>query len=87
MNFELITPAPFLNDLTGKAVIVKLKWGMEYKGFLASTDEYMNIHLAGAEEYINNERKGQIGEVLIRCNNVLYIRAVEQKEEGEGQKK
>ena len=25
---------PFLNDLTGKPVIVKLKWGMEYKGAL-----------------------------------------------------
>lgn len=25
---------PFLNNLTGKAVIVKLKWGMEYKGIL-----------------------------------------------------
>lgn len=27
-----VNPKPFLNDLTGKPVIVKLKWGMEYKG-------------------------------------------------------
>jgi len=27
-----INPKPFINDLTGKAVLVKLKWGMEYKG-------------------------------------------------------
>lgn len=27
-----VNPKPFLNDLTGKQVIVKLKWGMEYKG-------------------------------------------------------
>ena len=27
-----VNPKPFLNDLTGKIVIVKLKWGMEYKG-------------------------------------------------------
>lgn len=27
-----INPKPFLNDLTGKQVIAKLKWGMEYKG-------------------------------------------------------
>lgn len=27
-----VNPKPFLNDLTGKMVIVKLKWGMEYKG-------------------------------------------------------
>jgi hypothetical protein len=27
-----VNPKPFLNDLTGKQVICKLKWGMEYKG-------------------------------------------------------
>ena len=27
-----VNPKPFLNDLTGKVVVVKLKWGMEYKG-------------------------------------------------------
>ena len=32
-----VNPKPFLNDLTGQQIIVKLKWGMEYKGksFLA----------------------------------------------------
>ena len=27
-----VNPKPLLNNLTGKPVIVKLKWGMEYKG-------------------------------------------------------
>jgi hypothetical protein len=27
-----VNPKPFLNDLTGQQIIVKLKWGMEYKG-------------------------------------------------------
>lgn len=27
-----VNPKPFLNELTGKVVVVKLKWGMEYKG-------------------------------------------------------
>ena len=26
-----MNPKPFLNGLTGKAVMVKLKWGHEYK--------------------------------------------------------
>ncbi|XVF34211.1 hypothetical protein REPUB_Repub18cG0039400 [Reevesia pubescens] len=38
-----VNPKPFLNNLTGKTVIVKLKWGMEYKGILASIDSYMNL--------------------------------------------
>ncbi|KAF1744714.1 hypothetical protein MXB_1622 [Myxobolus squamalis] len=47
---------------------------MEYKGFLISVDPYMNLQLAKAEEYIDDEFTGNLGEILIRCNNVLYIR-------------
>uniref|UniRef100_A0A0E0CGK0 Sm protein F n=2 Tax=Oryza TaxID=4527 RepID=A0A0E0CGK0_9ORYZ len=54
-----VNPKPFLNNLTGKPVIVKLKWGMEYK-----------------EEYIDGQFSGNLGEILIRCNNVLYLRGV-----------
>ena len=42
---SIVNPKPFLNDLTGKAVIVKLKWGMEYEGKLLSVDSYMNVPL------------------------------------------
>jgi len=71
-----VNPKPFLNELTGKAVIVKLKWGMEYKGFVVSVDAYMNIQLASAEEWVDGAFLGNLGEVLIRCNNVLYVRGV-----------
>lgn len=40
-----VNPKPFLNDLTGKPVIAKLKWGMEYKGYLVSVDAYMNLQV------------------------------------------
>lgn len=71
-----VNPKPFLADLTGKQVIVKLKWGMEYKGYLVSVDSYMNLQLASAEEFIDGQSVGALGEVLIRCNNVLYMRGV-----------
>uniref|UniRef100_A0A8D0BG20 Sm protein F n=1 Tax=Salvator merianae TaxID=96440 RepID=A0A8D0BG20_SALMN len=57
---------PFLSELTRKPVMVKLKWGMEYKG-------YMNMPLANTEEYVGGAISGNLGEVLIRFNNVLYI--------------
>lgn len=79
--FVPVNPKPFLNDLTGKQVIVKLKWGMEYKGYLVSVDSYMNLQLASTEEYIDGQFQGNLGEVLIRCNNVLYMRGV--PEDGE----
>jgi len=71
-----VNPKPFLNNLTGKPVIVKLKWGMEYKGYLVSVDSYMNLQLANTEEYIDGQFSGNLGEILIRCNNVLYLRGV-----------
>ena len=51
-------------------------------GYLVSVDNYMNVQLAGTEEYIDGEMTGSLGEVLIRCNNVMYMRGV--PEEGEG---
>ncbi|GJZ68060.1 probable small nuclear ribonucleoprotein F [Tanacetum coccineum] len=76
-----VNPKPFLNNLTGKPVIVKLKWGMEYKGYLVSVDSYMNLQLANSEEYVDGELTGSLGEILIRCNNVLYMRGVPEDEE------
>ena len=68
-------PVPFLTELVEKDVIVKLKWGMEYKGKLLSFDSYMNLQLGGTEELGGGESTGVLGEVLGRCNNVLYVRA------------
>ncbi|MCO5606370.1 hypothetical protein L7F22_060558 [Adiantum nelumboides] len=76
-----VNPKPFLNNLTGKPVIVKLKWGMEYKGYLVSVDSYMNLQLASTEEFIDGQHTGNLGEILIRCNNVLYLRGVPEDEE------
>ncbi|CAD5115205.1 DgyrCDS4199 [Dimorphilus gyrociliatus] len=79
-----VNPKPFLNNLTGKPVIVRLKWGMEYKGYLVAVDGYMNLQLDNTEEYIDGVLSGNLGEILIRCNNVLHIRGTdEENEDGE----
>merc|ERR1712113_1335052 len=75
-----VNPKPFLNDLTGKLVLVKLKWGMEYKGTLKSIDPYMNLQLLNTEEWVDGSFRGNLGEVFIRCNNVLYIRGMSEEE-------
>ncbi|KAF8820634.1 putative U6 snRna-associated Sm family protein LSm6, partial [Cardiosporidium cionae] len=71
-----LNPKPFLTALAGKQIIVKLKWGLEYKGELKSFDQYMNLQLVNSEEYLGGRFKGNLGEIFIRCNNVLYIRKV-----------
>lgn len=49
MSFTPTNPKPFLQDQTGKLVSVKLKWGenLEYRGYLVSTDNYMNFQVSG----------------------------------------
>merc|ERR1719276_243513 len=75
-----VNPKPFLNDLTGKLVLVKLKWGMEYKGTLKSIDSYMNLQLLNTEEWVEGSFRGNLGEVFLRCNNVLYIRGMSEED-------
>ena len=54
---------------------VKLKWGTEYQGKLESADAYMNLQLTQTEEFLDGQFAGFLGEVLICCNNVLYVMA------------
>merc|ERR1739838_174739 len=82
-----MNPKPFLNELTGKPVMVKLKWGMEYKGYLVSVDGYMNMQLANTDEFIDGKMTGHLGEILIRCNNVLYIKGIEEDANEDGEQK
>ena len=70
-----MAPKAFLQAMGNQRVSVKLKWGMEYTGRLISADTYMNLQLADTEEFVDGAFAGNLGEVLIRCNNVLYIRA------------
>ncbi|KXZ48636.1 hypothetical protein GPECTOR_26g539 [Gonium pectorale] len=80
------TPAEFLKAIKGKAVLVKLNSGVDYRGILACLDGYMNIAMEQTEvgdwdmrsweEYVNGQLKNKYGDAFIRGNNVLYISAI-----------
>ena len=73
-DFTPINPKPYLRELINKRIVVTLKFNnTKYKGILVSTDNYFNIQLKNTEEFINDVSKGSIGEIFIRCNNVLWI--------------
>ncbi|PGH18448.1 hypothetical protein AJ79_00518 [Helicocarpus griseus UAMH5409] len=75
-DFVPLNPRPMLQSLINEDIIVRLKWGQtEYKGQLVSVDSYMNIQLANTEEFLEGKSTGSLGQVLIRCNNVLWISA------------
>ncbi|KAK3315224.1 hypothetical protein B0H66DRAFT_337234 [Apodospora peruviana] len=82
MNFVPINPRPFLQELVNQDVLVKLKWGeTEYKGRLVSIDSYMNVQLSNTEEFVDHKSAGMLGQVLIRCNNVLWIKKADSQGE------
>ena len=70
---EIINPNQYLKNSLGKFVKVKLKWGMIYYGILQTFDSYMNLSLNETEEWINGKYIGDLGQILIRCNNIAYI--------------
>lgn len=79
-----MNPRPMLQSLVDNEVRIRLKWGQtEYTGRLVSVDSYMNIQLSGAVEWIDGKNQGTLGQVLIRCNNVLWISANNDKSNGD----
>ncbi|KAH3902444.1 mRNA splicing protein SMX3 SCDLUD_000021 [Saccharomycodes ludwigii] len=73
-EFQPINPKPFLKSLIDKPFLVTLKFNKtQYRGILVSTDNYFNVRLKNAEEIIDGESKGLVGDIFIRCNNVLWM--------------
>ncbi|KFY71091.1 hypothetical protein V499_08702 [Pseudogymnoascus sp. VKM F-103] len=88
MSVMPVNPRPMLQSLVNEEVVVRLKWGQtEYKGILVSIDSYMNIQLTNTEEFIDQKLTAALGQVLIRCNNVLWIQAAPTGKEGGGDTK
>jgi small nuclear ribonucleoprotein F len=47
----------------------------------------MNIQLSNTEEFIDRKFTGSLGQVLIRCNNVLWVTAAGDKEDEDSKMK
>ena len=63
-----------LQKHTKKNVIVRLKNDVEYKGKMDSVDSYMNLIMADTEELNNGKLVEKFGKVIVRGNNVLFIK-------------
>ena len=62
-----------MERIQGNIIKVKLKDGREIKGQLRAMDNFMNLELDDAVEYIDGEPRSRYGEVFLRGNNVLWI--------------
>ena len=57
-----------------RRVAVRLKSEIEYRGRMNNVDTYRNLILVDAEEFNRQDLLANYGKVVIRGNNVLFIR-------------
>lgn len=67
-------PLTTLQKSTKKKVTVRLKNEVEYKGKMDNVDSYMNLIMTDAEELHENKVIANYGRVIVRGNNVLFIK-------------
>jgi len=67
-------PLTTLQKSTKKKVTVRLKNEVEYKGTMDNVDSYMNLIMTDAEEIRDNKLMANYGRIILRGNNVLFIR-------------
>ena len=67
-------PLTTLQKNTKKNVIVRLKNEVEYKGKMDNVDSYMNLIMTDAEELREEKVIANYGRVIVRGNNVLFIK-------------
>ena len=67
-------PLTTLQKNTKKNVIVRLKNNIEYKGRMVNVDSYMNLIMTDAEELKDGKVTEKFGSVILRGNNVLFIK-------------
>jgi len=67
-------PLTILQKSTKKKVTVRLKNEVEYKGKMDNVDSYMNLIMTNAEELRDDKVVANYGRVILRGNNVLFIR-------------
>ncbi|PXF28412.1 MAG: ribonucleoprotein [Thaumarchaeota archaeon] len=67
-------PLTILQKSTKKNIVVRLKNEVEYKGKMENVDSYMNLIMTDAEELSNGKLVGKFGRVIVRGNNVLFIK-------------
>lgn len=67
-------PLTLLQRAINRKVAVRLKNEYEYRGKMNNVDSYMNLILVDAEEFNGTTHIANYGKVVIRGNNVLFIR-------------
>jgi len=67
-------PLNLLQKTINRQVTVRLKSKHEYRGKLSNVDAYMNVILSDAQEFNGDTHIANYGTLVIRGNNVLFVK-------------
>ncbi|MCI4439169.1 RNA-binding protein [archaeon] len=70
-------PLYALKSFLNKQIYVKLKNDLSYVGILDKFDLQMNLIILNTIEYERNKTMRNLGKVIIRGNNILYVALAE----------
>ncbi len=71
-------PSQMVKSLIGKKIRVEMKGEeSELVGKLEGVDEYMNLYLTNAFEYKDGKKLRNLGEIVLRGNNIILIQPYE----------
>jgi len=77
MPTSMVLPIKKVFALVDSRITVEIKdEDRKFQGRLISVDEYLNIHMDETIELVGNERGRNLGNVVIRGNNILTISPV-----------
>ncbi len=65
-----------LSDSLHKRVLIRLKGGQRIRGNLEGFDQHMNLLLSDGEELQDDGSFKQLGSLIIRGDNVIFISPV-----------
>jgi len=74
-----VLPNQMVKSMIGKIIRVEMKGEVnQLVGKLEGVDDYMNLYLSNAMEYRENEKVRNLGEIVLRGNNVVLIQPQEE---------
>ena len=67
-------PLAVLQKAISKKATIRLKTDVEYRGRVSNVDAFMNLILEDAEEFEGGRLSANYGKVIVRGDNVLYVK-------------
>ncbi len=67
-------PLQVLQRAINRNISVRIKSDLEYRGRMINVDPFMNVILEDAGEYSSGTLSANYGKIVIRGNNVIFIR-------------